>query len=292
MNTNSLIFCGNSSIDRIVTKQSTVNIIGGSACNSAIAAVLSGHKNISLISSIGQDFPIGEIENLGINTEYLQHHKEKSNTFIIDDENKRISMLNPTYLPIKIPDNLRTEHLHVSCRKGVPFIEAMTKIKANHYSVDVMWSSLKDFSSDISSLLKKVDYLFCNDTEFLMMQQSGVFDNLPQNLTIFTTDKTGVSYRKGKSVRHISTIDINPVVSTVGAGDTFLGAFLSSFNKNNLDDAVHKALSMASISIKDYGNLHLKDKKEEIIRTEETIRKMDERYDTRINFYNRSIMQR
>lgn len=292
MNTNSLIFCGNSSIDRIVTKQGMVNVIGGSACNSAIAAALSGHKNISLISSIGQDFPIAEVENLGINTEYLQSCKEKSNTFIIDDENKSISMLNPTYLPIKIPDNLKAEHLHVSCRKGVPFVEAMTKIKAYHYSMDVMWSSLKDFSSDISSLLKKVDYLFCNDTEFLMMQRLGVLENLSQSLAIFMTDKTGVTYRKGKNVKHFSTIDVKPVVSTVGAGDTFLGAFLASFNKNNLDEAVYKALSMASISIKDYGNLHLKNKKEEMIKTEEMIRNMDKQHDPRVNFYNRSIVQR
>ena len=292
MNTNNLIFCGNTSIDRIITKQKTINVIGGSACNSAIAAALSNHQNVSLLSSIGHDFPIQEIENLRIDTQYIQHHKEASNAFIMDEINNQISILNPAYLPIKIPDNLKAEHLHVSCRKGVPFVEAMTKIKASHYSMDFMWSSLKDFSSDISSLLKKVDYLFCNDTEFLMMQRLGILENLSQSLGIFMTDKTGVTYRKGKNVKHFSTIDVNPVVSTVGAGDTFLGAFLASFNKNNLDEAVYKALSMASISIKGYGNLHLKDKKEEMIKTEEMIRNMDKQHDPRVDFYNRSIVQR
>jgi len=53
-----IIFCGNSSIDHIIAHQGTKNVIGGSAVNSAIAGNLFSNKEISVISSVGYDFPL------------------------------------------------------------------------------------------------------------------------------------------------------------------------------------------------------------------------------------------
>lgn len=286
-----LIFCGNSSIDRIVTHQGTKDIIGGSAVNAAIAGSLSGNKEISIISSIGYDFPIDALDKLSIDTRYIQKYENKTNSFNIDEINNKISLINNVYAPIIIPEQLTTDYLHISCRKGVPFIDAMNKIHAQYYSLDVMWSSIKDFLPELSTCLKKADFLFCNDNEFIIMQRNGLIDSLPQGLSIFTTDMTGVFYRKGNERKYFETIKTD-VVSTVGAGDTFLGSFLSSFNGKNLNEAVYQALAMASISVQDYGNLHLRNKSIEISRAKNTIQKMDKKDETQFNIYNRSSLQR
>lgn len=289
-----LIFCGNSSIDHIITHRGTKDVIGGSAVNAAIAGSLFGNKEISIISSIGYDFPLDILDKLNINTQYIQQYENKTNSFSIDEINNKISLINSAYTPIIIPEQLTTDHLHISCRKGVPFTDAMNKIHAQSYSLDVMWSSIKDFLPELSACLKKVDFLFCNDSEFIIMQRNGLIniDSLPQNLSIFTTDKTGVYYRKGNERKYFATIKTDDVISTVGAGDTFLGGFLSSFNGKNLNEAVYQALAMASISVKDYGNIHLRNKSIEISKAQNTIQNMDKKDETKINIYNRPILQR
>ncbi len=129
----------------------------------------------------------------------------------------------------------------------------MNKIHAQSYSLDVMWSSIKDFLPELSACLKKADFLFCNDSEFIIMQRNGLIniDSLPQNLSIFITDKTGVFYQKGNNRKYFTTIKTDDVISTVGAGDTFLGSFLSLFNGKNLNEAVYQALAIEIIN--EYG---------------------------------------
>jgi len=287
-----IIFCGNSSIDHIIAHQGTKNVIGGSAVNSAIAGNLFSNKEISVISSVGYDFPLDILNKLNIDTQYIQKYETKTNSFKIDEINNRISLINDAYTPIIIPEHLHTSHLHVSCRKGVPFIDAINNIDAQYYSLDVMWSSIKDFLPELSACLKKADFLFCNDSEFIIMKRNGIIDTLPQNLTIFTTDKNGVCYQKGKKQKYFPPMKMDNIVSTVGAGDTFLGSFLSSFNGCNLNDAVYQALAMASISVTDFGNIHLLDKSIEINKAKNTIKNMDKTDETKFNISNRTILQR
>ena len=81
MNTkNKLIFCGNSSIDHIITTTGTKNIIGGSAVNSAIAAANQTDKNIAIISSVGSDFPVNILDDINIDTKYFCRLTTKSNS--------------------------------------------------------------------------------------------------------------------------------------------------------------------------------------------------------------------
>lgn len=292
MSINKLIFCGNSSIDHILTHKGAKETIGGSAVNAAISGSLFGNKEIALISSVGYDFPIDTLDKLNISTEHMQQYEENTNSFIIDEINNTVSLKSKQYLPIIIPDNTETNHLHVSCRKGVPFVDAFNKIKSQHYSLDVMWSSVKDFLPELSACIQKADFLFCNDTEFMMMKREGLIDTVPENLIIFTTDKHGVIYQKGKKQKYFHTIKKEDVVSTIGAGDTFLGSFLSSFNGNNLNEAVYQSLAMASLSTEDFGNMHLLNKFSEINKTKNIIRNMDKNNETTFNIYNRPVLQR
>ena len=74
-----IIFCDNSSIDHIISHQGSKNVIGGSAVNAAIAGSLFGNKEVSIISSIGYDFPIDVLDKLNIDTQHIQQYKNKSN---------------------------------------------------------------------------------------------------------------------------------------------------------------------------------------------------------------------
>ena len=286
-----LLFCGNSSIDRIITQSGTKDVLGGSACNSAIAARLSGKKNISLLSSVGNDFPIDTLDSLGIDVSYTKIYDRCSNIFIMDEINNQVSLFNPEYLPIKIPEYLNVKHLHVSCRKGVPFQKAFQKIDAESYSLDVMWSSVKDFLPELSDCIMKTDFLFCNDDEYNILCKNNINTKFSDNLHIFITDKAGVTYQKGTYKRHFQTVKVSPIVSTVGAGDTFLGGFLSYYDGKNIDHAVYNGLAMASTSIQYFGNLHILNKASDI----DLLRKQIERIntnETRLAIYHRSLMQR
>lgn len=287
----SLLFCGNSSIDHIITPTGTRNVLGGSACNSAVAALLSGKKSISLLSSVGNDFPIDTLDRLGIDVSHTKIYDRCSNIFIMDEINNRISLFNPEYLPIKIPEYLDVKHLHVSCRKGVPFQEAFQKINAETYSLDIMWSSVKDFLPELSDCLTKADFLFCNDDEYNILCKNNINNHFSDNLNIFITDKTGVTYQKGKYKRHFQTVKVSPIISTVGAGDTFLGGFLSYYDGKNIDNAVYNGLAMASTSIQNFGNLHILNKASDIDLLREQIERMNTN-ETKLAIYHRSLMQR
>lgn len=289
-NNSKLVFCGNSSFDHITTFCGVKTVIGGSAINSAISALLSSKKDISIISSIGNDFPQEFFEKLNINTQYIYKHDSETNIFEIDEIKNSVILKNRNYLQIIIPENMQTDCLHISCRRGVPFVDAIKKIKAEYYSLDVMYSSIEVLISELKDCLKKINFLFCNNDEFIIMGKRGLLNMFPKNLIIFVTDKMGVCCRRGVEKKFYSTISEKDPVSTVGAGDTFLGGFLASFNGDNFDEAIYQALAIASISIKDFGVVHLLDRNNEINRARNKIRDMDKCNETKFNIYNWPIM--
>lgn len=125
-----LLFCGNASLDTIICNNGTQIVIGGSSCNSAISAALNTKKQISLFTSLGSDFPIQKLRHLNIDTKNIDLYDVPSNAFVVDEIENTISLKQPQYLPIKIPNDIKTSHLHVSCRRGVPFKEMFTEIQA------------------------------------------------------------------------------------------------------------------------------------------------------------------
>lgn len=233
------------------------------------------------------------LEKFNIDMKYAHiDYNKPSNAFIIDEIQNSISLAQSHFLPIHIPNNLQANHLHVSCRRGVPFKEAFNKIQASSYSLDIMWSSVKDFLPELSECLNKTNFLFCNDTEYNILKSKGIVENFPKELMTMITDKNGVMYKKGEKQKYFKTVEISPTISTVGAGDTFLGQFLSKYHGDNLEQSIYHGLAAASISVQDYGNLHLFDKVVEIENAKNSIQNMDKQNDPRTYIYNRSIMQR
>lgn len=149
MNTkNKLIFCGNSSIDHIITTTGTKNIIGGSAVNSAIAAANQTDKNIAIISSVGSDFPVNILDDINIDTKYLCRLTTKSNSFVINEVNNNVTLVGNTYsIPAEV---IKTSLI------GWSFVEYMNmkqRIMSGELT-DVSSVDLSEFKMEIQQMIK------------------------------------------------------------------------------------------------------------------------------------------
>lgn len=270
---NDVIFVGNSSINTITNSLGVTRgcIPGGSAIGSAIAASFFNGLRIGIYSCIGEDFSLTLLKGISIDMRHLYRSPYNSNRFIVKEKTKEIYLAGNSYLPIpKTKQKIRTKHLHVSCREGVTAEEFFKNIEYKTSSVDVMFSSVERKKNSIYYCLPLVDILFCNEQEYKKLTHI-LNSELPRkyaNLIIFVTRaEKGLSIYYRKASLDIPTVSINKekIISTTGAGDAFIGGFLGGcFKRNDVKEAIAYGLSIASVSIEDFGTYHILGRPQEI----------------------------
>lgn len=278
-----ILFVGNASYDQIHDNNGLIfNCIGGSAINSALAALISKRNKLAIFSHIGSDFIPELLKLSGIDIQYILSSHAPTNKFYINETKRGIKLLTHGYLNVELNRNdIKTKHLHASIRNGVDANGFFAKVDYQSASADIMLSSLDEKIDDLKINLSKIKFLFCNREEFTMLTNKYLpsFTQYP-DLTIIVTHKEGVklmNIEKEVFVKNIQ-IDLERVQSTIGAGDVFIGAFLDYFlNFKNLLRAVCYGLSVATVSTTNYGVNHILLKQYEINEFFHLILKLNER---------------
>ncbi|MDD2477315.1 MAG: PfkB family carbohydrate kinase [Dysgonamonadaceae bacterium] len=254
-----LLYAGNISLDKIVCFDSSMREIwGGSALYSALASRAVFNGSIGIYSVVGNDFDSKVLSDNDIIFFGKKNHDRKSNTFIIDEKNKKCSLENKNYLKFApVNQSINVEHLHVSFREGVPIERIFSgKIKFQHLSVDVMHFSVTRMKNILLRYLKDINIIFCNQSEY-----NSIKDILDKSVEVFVTDEE-------KAVRHyingcenkyqVPKIVNKNIKSTTGAGDTFIGGFLGSYlGTGDCERAVSAAINLSGLSLSYCGNLDL-----------------------------------
>lgn len=249
-----IVFVGNISKDTIKNNYNNIKtVFGGSALYSSLACKFCNDKlNIGVLGKTNEDL-INVIEKNNIS--FLGEKVDICTEFNIDEE--KDSCYGKNYKKISTSKKINTEHLHISFRKGVDIEEVLNNenIKYNTLSVDVMIYSVNEIKEKLFRYAKKINIFFCKLEEYVIIKdyvkdiKIKIITNGPNPIIIINNEKVKVLKVKG----------VKKPKSTTGAGDSFIGGFLSEWVKSkNVENATIVGRDISKISLKDFGPVNLR----------------------------------
>lgn len=241
-----------------VRARKVISVAGGKGANTAVASArILGKGNVGLIGALGDDRIAEEqiriLEDEGVDTSCVKRFAHPSGQAYILVDGKGENMI-LTYKAVN--DMLKPEVLDERVFKDAmdeariivvidPPLECALSLIGYARGVDggeggkrIIWAPalLTRFGFDaLRDGIGKVDYLVMNESECMLlsntndvMQGFKVLTRLGKRMILTRGSEGCLFYWNGK-VASIPSIDLNSiglrVVSTVGAGDAFLGAF-------------------------------------------------------------------
>lgn len=230
-----IIFIGNTSIDYFGNFQQP----GGGAFYSATSASIADKKmKIAFYSKINKNTHLRQFEKLFIG-EKVDADNTSFDYSCTQNECKIRNLLSFSVKNI----NIETEHIHISVRKGVDDI-CLDNICYKTISVDVTKTSIND-SRDKIIKFGRIDFLFCNLEEYSSISSL----NNVKTFVVTNADKSVVVFENDVS-RFFPIPLLKRYNKVVGAGDSFIGGFLSEWIKNrDLREAVLTGTTCAHLSM-------------------------------------------
>lgn len=207
-----------------------------------------GEKRIGIISGIGKDFDEEIFQTLGIISINGKIEHENCIVFQTDSINSSFKIMQkhyPSYPPVS--ERIFTHHLHISLRKGVPVEDILNNpmIRYDSLSVDVMFSSI-DYALDMILRHKEqISLIFCNMREYEIIRS-----HISTILTVVTNEHRPVLLWKNNVLQQIFVVPFcDRIIRTDGAGDNFIGGFLSTPRKKDIRDNVVRGIAMSWLAV-------------------------------------------
>ena len=297
----SILSVGTVAFDAIETPfGKTEKIVGGAATYFCLAASFFS-KKINLVSVVGEDFPVSEIQILeenNVNISGLQIKKGEKTFFwsgrYHDDMNTRDTIdtqLNvlESFDPIlpeefNCPDLLMLGNLTPSIQK-----RAMEQIsnRPKLIILDTMNFWMDNFLEDLKETIKEIDVLTINDEE--ARQLSGEYSLKKAAVKILKMGPKYLIIKKGEhgalifdenEMFYAPAIPMLEVVDPTGAGDSFAGGFVGYLDQQKeikfsiMKRALIYGTAVASYCVEKFGTERLKEitKKEVEERYEEVLK--------------------
>ena len=218
-----LIYVGNISEDNIISDErgKLHKCLGGSTVYSSHASKCVSNKlRIGIIGNTCINYK-NKLEANGI--EFLGNVVETNTEFYINEVTNECLGRNYNMVSCENSKKIETQHLHVSFRKGINIEQILNNqlISYNTLSIDVMIHSVKEMIPVILKYLEKINIIFCNMDEYKIIKEY-----LNDKIKIVVTNNSNpiLFMENGKVfIQEIEKMD--NVVSTTGAGDSFVGGF-------------------------------------------------------------------
>ena len=186
------------------------------------------------------------------NINYIGNVLQKINEFSINEENGTCNFLEKVENSIEIKEPLEINNLHISFRKGVDIDKIISnpKIKYKKLTIDVMIHSVEDFIPYINKYVDKIDTLFCNMKEYLILKE--YIYSIPR--IIITNEDRPIILIDDNSNYFFDIVPVENVISSTGAGDTFIGGFLGALCENNtINESINYGISISRLSLQNFG---------------------------------------
>lgn len=252
-----IVFAGNISRDKISCVDGIYREVwGGSSFNSStVCRAFNTQKRIGLITAFGNDFERNLLTKNKLEFEsncYISNRK--CNVFLINENKDTFVLEEPPYLNYNNIENIQTDILHISFRRGVPVKNIINspKLSFNFLSIDVMIHSVKDYLTLLEKYKDIIKLVFCNSSEYQIIK-----DVLSSEIDIIITDSgRNVTHINGttKEVFSVPYLSSNSIVSTTGAGDCLIGGFFAYYlNGYTFATSIKLAIRLASESLKHCG---------------------------------------
>jgi sugar/nucleoside kinase (ribokinase family) len=260
-------------------------IIGGAATYIGLSASYFT-QNISLVSVIGNDFPVATLSDLqsrGMSLEGVEQHMDEKSFFwsgkYHNDMNTRDTL--DTQLNVlenfdpQVPEGdrdvpfLMLGNLTPSVQMSV--IKQMTK-RPKLIVLDTMNFWMDIALEELKAVLKEIDVLSINDEE--ARQLSGEYSLMKAAKTIFEMGPKILIIKKGEhgallfnrnEVFYAPALPLEEVFDPTGAGDTFAGGFVGylaatgDISFENMKRAIIHGSTMASFCVEKFGTERLLD---------------------------------
>jgi sugar/nucleoside kinase (ribokinase family) len=280
----SLLVVGTVAFDAIETPfGKTDKIVGGAASYIALAASYF-HRNISLVSVVGDDFPqdfLNILTKEGVNLEGLQikkgeksffwsgkYHNDLNNRDTIDTQLNVLENFNPIVPEsAKECDFLMLGNLVPAVQRSV--IEQLTK-RPKLIVLDTMNFWMDIAMDELKKTIAMIDVLTINDSE--ARQLSGEYSLVKAAQKILAMGPKVLVIKKGEhgallfnkeEVFFAPALPLEEVYDPPGAGDSFAGGFIGYLAKtkdisfDNMKRAIIFGSAMASFTVERFGTERL-----------------------------------
>jgi len=256
-----------------VTGWGTVYLPGGKGANQAVATYLAG-GNVSMVGAIGNDIfandLIENLENIGLNTKYILHKNTNSglafitvnsqgdNNIIlsqgangelaIKDIKQMEAVFNKTdilLLQNEIPWETTEFSIEEAHRKGVKVVfnpaPASNVNKESFSKVDILVLNESEASVFTNMKVENVSQAKKAMCKLLELGIKEVIVTLGVNGSLYANEDGTTIYTPSFKV---------PVLDTTAAGDTFIGAFVSTISKNlSIKNSLEFATAAAALAV-------------------------------------------
>ena len=246
-----ICFIGNSSLDYISTTNGQREAYGGSAIYSSLSCRICSNKNIAIISNVNKELndllKCHNIINLG-------NVNDDITVFKLDESKGSCEGLYYYNKPFMFYKMININHLHISFRKGVDIdsILGNPNITFQTLSIDVMIHSIEDMIPYIVKYKDKIKYLFCNMKEYALIKEQ--VKSIPYKI-ITNEDKPIVVITPTENLS-FPVQKKSKIISSTGAGDTFIGGFLSQYiDGKSINESVSCGIRNSQMSLERYGAL-------------------------------------
>jgi sugar/nucleoside kinase (ribokinase family) len=280
----SLLVVGTVAFDAIETPfGKTDKIVGGAASYIALAASYF-HRNISLVSVVGDDFPqdfLNILKKEGVNLDGLQikkgeksffwsgkYHNDLNNRDTIDTQLNVLENFNPIVPESsKECDFLMLGNLVPAVQRSV--IEQLTK-RPKLIVLDTMNFWMDIAMDELKKTIAMIDVLTINDSE--ARQLSGEYSLVKAAQKILAMGPKVLVIKKGEhgallfnkeEVFFAPALPLEEVYDPTGAGDSFAGGFIGYLAKtkdisfDNMKRAIIFGSAMASFTVERFGTERL-----------------------------------
>ena len=247
------------SVGETVEGKEFIISFGGKGANVAVSASRLG-ESVNLLSCVGDDIfsknALANLQEEGVHITAVKQIKNEKCGFA------SITLSNRNNQIIVVPGanaKVDTKYIkqYTSRIKECGIIGAQFEIpiesvllasricKENNIKFVLNPSPIKDYPEEI---FDNATFVIVNEIEITKVK--GYSEKAPlkilekySNKLIMTKGKDGCYYHNGKELTHIDSIKVD-TIDTTGAGDTFLGSFMTAIN-NNMD--IKNALQFATI---------------------------------------------
>lgn len=266
-----LVVIGHVSIDHIrYPNEEEILIPGGGAAAVATSASLT-NSSVGLVTRVGNDFPsdwmeeldsylniegIKELDGETINIEMIYHEDGSVEAPVSEigvAENIGEVTIPRTY------ENSKLYHLAPTPPKDQ--LKLINRLKGNQISLDFNPTYMEQYRNEnklLKEIISKVDIIFPNEREARVISEeedlreaAKVFHDWGVGLVVITIGEKGGIIYDGEKFKEFRALPITEkeVVDHTGAGDSFIGGFLSKYVREKPIDNCIKEGKQRSIKV-------------------------------------------